>query len=228
MDRVVVSWSGGKDAATALWEVASDPDREIVELLTTVDAENGRVSMHGVRGDLLERQAAALNYPLRTVDIPPDASNDEYERRLEPVVDEYEARGVDHVVFADLFLEGIREYRAARLDGRHLAGDWPLWGRNTADLVGSFLDADFRARVACVDGSALDASFAGRELDRAFLEDLPDGVDPCGEHGEFHTFVFDGPPFDDPVTVAAGETVSRPVGGGTYHYCDLRPTDEAD
>ena len=228
MDRVVVSWSGGKDAATALWEVAGDPDREVVELLTTVDAENGRISMHGVRGDLLERQAAALDCSLRTVEIPPDATNDEYERRLEPVVAEYEDRGIDHVVFADLFLEGVRDYRAERLDGRDVAGDWPLWGRDTTDLVGSFLDAGFRARIACVDGSTLDASFAGRELDRVFLEDLPAGVDPCGEHGEFHTFVFDGPPFDHPVDVVAGETVSREVGDGTYHYCDLRPSDDTD
>jgi len=178
--------------------------------------------MHGVRGGLLERQPASLGYPLRTVEIPPDAGNDEYERRLEPVVDDYEERGIDHVVFADLFLEGVRDYRAERLDGRDVAGDWPLWGRDTTDLVDSFLDAGFRARVACVDGSALDASFAGRELDRAFLEDLPGDVDPCGEHGEFHTFVYDGPTFDDPVDVVAGETVSRAVGDGTYHYCDLR------
>jgi uncharacterized protein (TIGR00290 family) len=225
MNRVVVSWSGGKDAATALWEVANDPERAVVELLTTVNAENGRVSMHGVRGDLLERQATSLGYPLRTVEIPPKAGNDEYERRFEPVVADYEERGIDHVVFADLFLEGVRDYRAERLDGRDVAGDWPLWGRDTADLVDSFLDAGFRARVACVDGSALDASFAGRELDRAFLEDLPDDVDPCGEHGEFHTFVYDGPTFDESIEVTAGETVSKSVGEGTYHYCDLRPAD---
>lgn len=221
MERVVVSWSGGKDASLALRETRADPDREVVELLTTVHADTGRVSLHGVRGDLLARQAAALGLEVRTVPIPADASNETYADRLSGPMADYEARGVDRLVFADVHLEGVRDYREERLRGTAIDGAWPLWGRDTAAVARRFVDAGFSARVACVDGDALDRSWAGRRVDAAFFDALPEGVDPCGEGGEFHTFVTDGPGFAGPVPVAVADVVSKPVGDGTYHYADL-------
>lgn len=226
MEQVVVSWSGGKDASLALRATRRDPDREVVELLTTVHADNGRVSMHGVRGSLVERQAAALGLPLRTVDIPADASNETYAARLADPMADYEERGVDGVVFADLFLEGIREYREDRLADTGLDGFWPLWGRDTEAIAREFCDAGFEARVACVDSDALGPDWAGRAVDAAFFDALPDDVDPCGEHGEFHTFVTDGPGFDEPVAVDVAEVVTKPVGDGEYHYADLVPAED--
>ena len=223
MDQVVVSWSGGKDASLALWETIQDPTTEVVELLTTVNEANDRVSMHGVRGDLLDRQAAALDLPLGQVPIPEECVNETYERRMAEAVADYEARGVDRIVFADLFLEEVREYRESRLADTDLEGSWPLWGRDTAGVARAFLDAGFQATVACVDADALGPEWAGRTVDAAFFEDLPDDVDPCGERGEFHTFVTDGPVFDEPVPVDVAGVVTRPVEGGEYHYADLRP-----
>lgn len=221
MERVVVSWSGGKDASLALHELRADPDREVVELFTTVHEDDGRLSMHGVRGDLVERQAAALGIPLRTVPIPADADNETYAARLAAPMADYAARGVDSVAFADIFLEGVREYREQRLAGPALDGAWPLWGRDTEALVREFVEAGFRARVACVDGDALGPEWAGRQVDAAFFAALPDGVDPCGEHGEFHTFVTDGPGFAETLRVEVADVVTKPVGDGEYHYADL-------
>ena len=225
MEQVVVSWSGGKDAALALHETRAASNREVVELLTTVNAANDRVSMHGVRRDLLERQAEALELPLRVVPLPEDADNETHRERLAGPMADYDARGVDRVVFADIFLEGARAYLEERLAETDLSGAWPLWGRATDEVVRSFLDAGFRTRVACVDGAALDPTWAGRRVDEAFLDDLPDDVDPCGEHGEFHTFVTDGPGFRAPVALEVGEVVTRPVGDGEYHYADLVPAE---
>lgn len=223
--RVVLSWSGGKDAAAALAELRDAPDVEVVELLTTVNVARDRVSMHGVRRSLVARQAEALSLPVRFVELPEGVANEEYERRMGAVLDEYARRGVTHVAFADLFLEDVREYREAQLAETSVDGLWPVWGRETAAFADAFLDAGFRATVACVDGAHFDPGATGREYDRAFLRDLPDGVDPCGENGEFHTFVRDGPGFDAPVPVELGETVTRAVGDGEFHYRDLLPVD---
>ena len=222
MERVVVSWSGGKDASLALRETLRDPDREVVELLTTVSAANGRVSMHGVPGDLVERQADALGLSIGTVGIPEDADNETYAARLAGPMADYADRGVDRVVFADLYLAGIREYREDRLSGTGIDGAWPLWGRDTGALAEAFVDAGFRATVACVDGDALGPEWAGRTVDRDFFAALPDDVDPCGENGEFHTFVTDGPIFAAPVPVIVDGVVTKAVGDGEYHYADLR------
>jgi len=220
----VLSWSGGKDAAFALGRLGADPDAAVVELLTTVNADRDRVSMHGVRRSLLERQAAALDLPVTCIDLPESVGNDGYERRLREALSGYAARGIDRIAFADLHLEDVRAYRERTLEGTGVEGVWPLWGRETAALAEAVLEAGFRATVVCVDGSALDRSFVGRSFDRAFLADLPDGVDPCGEGGEFHTFVRDGPPFSTPVAVERGERVTREVGGTPFHYRDLVAT----
>lgn len=212
----VLSWSGGKDAAYALFELG-----EVTELLTSV-GENGRSSMHGVRRELYDAQAEALGIPIRYVELPMECSNEEYESRMAAVMAEYETRGIERVAFADLFLEDIRVYRREQLAETGIEGYWPVWNLDTDEQIRAYLNAGFRATVVTVDGAKLDASFAGRELDESFLADMPDGVDPCGENGEFHTFVWDGPTFDSPLSVEVGETVTKEVGDGEYHYCDLR------
>ena len=213
--KTVLSWSGGKDAAYALFELG-----EVTELLTSL-GENGRSSMHGVRRELYDAQAEALGIPIRYVELPMECSNEEYESRMAAVMAEYETRGIERVAFADLFLEDIKAYRTERLAETGIEGSWPVWNPDTDEQIRRYLDAGFRATVVTVDGSKLDASFAGRELDESFLADVPDGVDPCGENGEFHTFVRDGPTFDSPLSVEVGETVTKEVGDGEYHYCDL-------
>ncbi|SIR54428.1 MJ0570-related uncharacterized domain-containing protein [Haladaptatus litoreus] len=216
--RTVLSWSGGKDAAYVLYELERD---DVAELLTTI-SENGRSSMHGVRRELYEKQAEAIGLPIRFVELPQECSNEEYESRMADVMAEYESLGIERVAFADLFLEDIREYRENQLSETTIDGSWPIWNRDTDEQIEAFLDAGFRATVVAVDGSLLDSSFPGRELDSRFLADLPDNIDPCGENGEFHTFVWDGPIFDSPVSVETGEVVTREVGDGEFHYCDLR------
>ncbi|MGA9399498.1 ATP-binding protein [Haladaptatus sp.] len=211
----VLSWSGGKDAAYALFELG-----EVTELLTSI-GENGRSSIHGVRRELYDAQADALGVPIRYVELPMDCSNEEYESRMADVIAEYESRGIQRVAFADLFLEDIREYRVEQLAGTGIDGCWPVWNPDTDEQIRAYLDAGFEATVVTVDGSKLDPSFAGRDLDESFLADLPDGVDPCGENGEFHTFVRDGPIFESAVPVEVGKTVTKEVGDGEFHYCDL-------
>ncbi|UPV75850.1 adenine nucleotide alpha hydrolase [Halorussus limi] len=235
----VLSWSGGKDASYALWKMGAsesseneggssdaDPRAEVVELLTTVSDATGRTSMHGVRRDLYERQAAALGLPIRFVRLPEDASNDEYERVMEETTADYERRGVERIAFADLYLEDVRAYRERRLADAEIEGYWPIWGRDTEEVAREFADA-FAATVVAVDDEALDASFAGRRFDADFLADLPDDVDPCGENGEFHTFVHDGPIFDRALSVRTGERVTKKFGHGdtTVHYCDVLAAD---
>jgi uncharacterized protein (TIGR00290 family) len=200
-----------------------DENADVVELLTNVSAETGRSSMHGVHRDLYERQAEALGLPIRFVELPEDASNEEYEAALAEATAEYERRGVERIAFADLYVEDIRTYRENRLAESDIEGYWPIWGRDTEELIREFLDAGFEATVVAVEDSALDESFAGRPLDEAFLADLPEDVDPCGENGEFHTFVHDGPIFESPVPVRTDETVTKEVGHGdaTVYYCNL-------
>lgn len=225
MTKTVLSWSGGKDAARALHELREDGETDVVELLTTISEETDRSSMHGVRRPLYERQAAALGADLRIVELPPEPSNETYESVMAGVVTDYAERGIDRLAFADIFLEDVRAYREERLVDSAVEPIFPLWGHSTDDLAESFLDLGFRAIVVAVDGETLGPSFVGRPYDRTFLEDLPDGVDPCGEHGAFHTFVWDGPIFTEPVPVEVGETEAKPVGDGTFHYCRLRTVD---
>ena len=217
-EKVVVLWGGGKDAALALYEVRESYD--IAALITTVTPD-GRVGMHGVRGELLRQQAEAVGLPLRTVTIPAVCSNAEYEAAFHSALESYRQAGATTVVCGDLFLEDVRRYREERLFARRWKGVYPLWQRDTAELARRFLTLGFRAVLCCVDGRALDPSFAGRRYDADLLADLPAGVDPCGENGEFHTFVFDGPLFRRPVAWTAGKRTTR---DGRFTYCDLVPT----
>ena len=221
----VLSWSGGKDAAYALYALHRRGE-PVSELLTTITGEYDRSSMHGVRRSLYDRQARAIGCSIRYVDLPTTPADDEYAAIFERVVADYATQGVTSLAFGDLFLEDVRAYREDRLTDTPVAGTWPLWGMDTEALARAVVAAGFRATVVAVDGSKLDASAVGRPYDEAFLASLPSDVDPCGEHGSFHTFVWDGPVFDEPVAVEVGETVTRPVGETPYHFADLRAVGE--
>jgi len=217
---VVFSWSGGKDSAMALYELMKSDQYEIVSLLTTVSQPYERISHHGVRVELLEQQAAALGLPLRKVSLPaPVCSNEVYERAMEQVMLEYQAAGVLTVAFGDIFLQDLREYRERNLVKVGMRAIFPVWGHDTSELVQTFIDLGFKAHLCCVEAQKLHPSFAGRPIDAALIRDLPEGVDPCGENGEFHSFVYDGPIFQRPVGVAVGEVVARDV----RYFADLIP-----
>jgi uncharacterized protein (TIGR00290 family) len=203
-----LAWSGGKDSALALWELGQAGVTPAA-LMTTVTEDYGRISMHGVRRALLRRQAAAAGLPLVEVGIPAGCTNEVYERRMAAAFASAELAPVEEVAFGDLFLEDIRAYRESRLAAAGRRARFPLWGSDTPALARRFLAAGFRAVVVCVDPRALDPSFAGRDYDEALLADLPAGVDPCGENGEFHTFVTAGPVFAAPVACRLGEVVER-------------------
>ena len=214
-------WSGGKDSCLALREIQRAPNMRVEALLTTLTRDYDRISMHGVRRILLERQAASLGLPLHQILISKSATNEEYESKMGEAFSAYRAKGINSVAFGDLFLEDIRAYRQRLLAKHDMAGLYPIWGRDTSHLIREFLDVGFKTAVVCVDPAQLDPSFVGRVIDGEFLAQLPAHVDPCGENGEFHTFVFDGPSFKDPVRLNFGEIVCR----DSFWFCDLLPMD---
>lgn len=214
---VVFSWSAGKDSAFGLWTLLRDPAYEVRSLLTTITEGYDRVSMSGVREALLDRQAEALGLPVIKVRIPPACANEVYEQRMASTFAAEAFDGVDHVAFSDLFLEDVRAYREDRLAQVGKRGVFPLWGRDTGELAEEMVTSGFRAIVVCVDPRALDPSFAGRSFDEAFLADLPVSVDPCGENGEFHTFVWDAPMYREAISCQTGEVVNR----DGFVYCDV-------
>lgn len=216
---VAFSWSAGKNSAFGLRTLLRDPRYEVRALMTTITEGYDRVSISGVREELLDRQASALQLPLIKVRIPPACTTEEYEERLATALAGEELSGVEHVAFGDLFLEDVRAHREERLSlaGKH--GLFPLWGRDTNALARDMIANGFRAFVVCVDPEALDASFAGRPFDGTFLRDLPKGVDPCGENGEFHTFVWAAPMYQNPIPCRTGEVVIR----DGFVFCDVIP-----
>jgi uncharacterized protein (TIGR00290 family) len=207
--KILLSWSSGKDSAWALHVLNRQHPGRVAGLLTTINESVQRVAMHAVRRELLEAQARAAGLPLRVVPIPDPCSNGEYEARMRVCVAAAVADGFTHIGFGDLFLEDVRSYRETRLTGTGLIPIFPLWQLPTPDLARTMIAAGLRARLACVDTRILDASFAGREFDAALLADLPPGVDPCGENGEFHTCVYEGPMFAAPIPIETGEVVLR-------------------
>jgi len=217
---VVLSWSGGKDSALALAELQGSDELEPVALLTSVTRGYDRISVHGVRRALLEEQARSIGLPLVEISLDPNSSNAAYEAAFHRALDEIRALWpeVKHLAFGDLFLEDVRAYRERLLADSGFDPVFPIWGRNTRDLAREFIDRGFHARLVCVDTSQLDGSFSGRVFDAALLSDLPGSVDPCGERGEFHTFVSSGPIFGSPVACDAGEMVLR---DDRFMYCDL-------
>ena len=214
---LALSWSGGKDSAFALWALAEEERLMPEVLLSTVTEEYERVSMHGVRRSLLRRQAAATGLPLVEIEIPASCTNDLYESRMAAAFASAELSTVGEVAFGDLFLEDIRAYRESRLAAAGRRARFPVWGRDTVTLARRFIAAGFRAILVCVDPRALDPSFAGRDYDERLLAELPAGVDPCGENGEFHTFVTAGPVLERPIDCRRGEVVER----DRFVFCDL-------
>jgi uncharacterized protein (TIGR00290 family) len=207
--KTLVSWSSGKDSAWLVHVLRRTSGVELAGLLTTVNAAAGRVAMHAVREELLRAQADALGLPLHIVPIPSPCPNEIYERAMADAVRAAVNEGFTHVAFGDLFLEDIRRYREERLAGTGLTPLFPLFGADTTALAAEMIAAGLRARLTCVDPRVLDRRFAGREFDAALLAELPDGVDPCGERGEFHTFANGGPMFAHPIDVVAGEVLER-------------------
>jgi uncharacterized protein (TIGR00290 family) len=219
MKKILLSWSGGKDSAWALHLLRLAGEFEIGGLLTTVNEKFGRVAIHGFREELLERQAEMTGLPLWRVPLPFPCSNEEYEARMTVVCERAVAEGFAGIAFGDLFLEEIRAYRVAKLAGTGLEPVFPVWGIPTDALAAEMMAGGLRARLTCVDPRKVPREFAGREWDAALLSELPAGVDPCGENGEFHSFAYAGPMFREPISVAVGERVER----DGYAYADLLP-----
>lgn len=215
--KVIMAWSGGKDSALSLHEIRKNETHQVVSLLTTITEDYDRISMHGVRRALLEQQAASLGLPLYKVFIPAKCSNEAYESAMKTALEEFQRQGVSTVAFGDIFLEDLRKYREANLARMNIKGIFPVWGRNSTELMDYFITSGFRGITTCIDSKVLDKTFIGRLLDRQFLSKLPNSVDPCGENGEYHSFVFDGPIFRHAISYTIGEVVLR----DSFYYCGL-------
>lgn len=216
---IVMCFSGGKDSAFALGQLLNSPDWEVVELLTTVTETYDRISMHGVRRELLEAQAAAIGLPLKQVPIPPQCINDTYQQRMKDACLAYKARGIHHMAFGDLFLEDIRAYRDEQLAKVEMAAHYPIWGYDTAQLARDVIAQGYETILCCVDPSRIPANFIGCNYSHDLLAALPETCDPCGENGEFHTFVWNAPYFRHPVPCQIGEAVLR----DNFWFCDILP-----
>jgi uncharacterized protein (TIGR00290 family) len=216
---VLISWSGGKDSCVALHEIQRAQNYRVAALLTTVTRDYDRISMHGVRRVLLEKQATSLGLPLHQVFISKDATNEEYEMRMGEAFSVHREQGIVSIAFGDLFLEDIRTYREQFLARHNMRSLFPVWKRDTSNFMKEFIELGFKAVVTCVNSKVLDQSFAGRIIDEAFLSSLPSHVDPCGENGEFHSFVFDGPIFTEAVKFSIGDAVLR----DGFWFRDLLP-----
>jgi uncharacterized protein (TIGR00290 family) len=221
-EKILLSWSGGKDSAFSLHELKKANQFEIAALITTVTDGYDRISMHGVRRTLLEQQAASLGIALEQVRISQKASNEEYEAKMRALLEKYLQLGVTKVAFGDIFLEDLRKYREDNLAKIGMAGVFPIWKRDTAAMAYEFISLGFRAVISCVDSKVLDGKFAGRDFDEKLVGELPPSVDPCGENGEFHSFVYGGPIFKQAIPIRKGAIVLR---DGRFYYCDLMPAE---
>ena len=218
-EAIAMCFSGGKDSSLALWEIHRARRYVVRSFLTTVNADFDRVSMHGVRRSLLREQSRAIGIPMTEVAVPRVCTNAVYEREMGHAFARLQASGIRRVAFGDIFLEDLRTYRENQLAAWNLKCFFPLWKQDTGKLARRFIRDGFEAVIVCVNLAVLDAAFAGRRFDAAFLADLPAGVDPCGENGEFHTFVFNGPIFRRSVCMSPGEVVER----DDFAFCDLVP-----
>ncbi len=223
MKKVLLSWSSGKDSAWALHLLRQSGGVQVAALVTTFNREADRVAMHAVRRSLAEAQAERAGLPLWPVELPWPCSNAEYERLMRGVCERARAEGFEGIAFGDLFLRDIREYRERQLENTGLEPLFPVWEIPTDRLAREMIAAGVKAKVTCIDPAKLDASFAGRDFDLAFVESLPAAVDPCGENGEFHSFVYDAPVFDRPIAVETGEIVER----GGFVFADVKPAASA-
>lgn len=228
MKKAFFNWSGGKDSALALYKVLKESDYQVDALLTNLSHEFDRISMHGVRKELLLKQTESLQIPLRTLKLPKDISMKSYDELMRLQLLTFKKNGFTHSIFGDIFLEDLKKYREEQLAEAGLTGVFPLWKMDTLATVKEFVDLGFKAIVVCANAKLLDKSFVGRMIDYAFLSDLPQDVDPCGENGEFHSFVYDGPLFSAPIPITLGEKVLRTYDSkeasnwdSSFWYCDL-------
>uniref|UniRef100_UPI0026109E55 Dph6-related ATP pyrophosphatase n=1 Tax=uncultured Chryseobacterium sp. TaxID=259322 RepID=UPI0026109E55 len=207
--KAIFNWSSGKDSALALYKTLNEDQFEITSLLTSINKDFQRISMHGVHVSLLEKQAKSLDIPLIKMELPKEPSMEEYREIVGNAMNEIKSDGVMYSIFGDIFLEDLRQYREEQLQSIGMEAVFPLWKINTTDLIHEFLNLGFKTVVTCINETYLDKSFAGRVIDKDFIKDLPKNVDPCGENGEFHTFTYDGPIFKNPVEFEVGETVKK-------------------
>ena len=230
--KAIFNWSSGKDSALALYKILQNSEIEIVSLLTSVNKKYNRISMHGVRTELLEQQAESIGLPLHIMEIPEMPSMEDYEIVMRETLTKFKIKGVNHSIFGDIFLEDLRKYREDKLAEMGFEAIFPLWKIPTRDLIQEFLDLGFKTIVVCVNERNLDKSFVGRIIDEQFIADLPDDVDVCGENGEFHTFTFDGPIFKKPIEFEIGEIVYRkyekPKQESSNTACDKSSSDAFD
>lgn len=223
-----MNWSGGKDSALALYKTLQEKEFDVKYLLTSVNSRWQRISMHGVRRELLHRQSEAVGIELIELLLPEMPSMEVYENELNKKLDFLIEKGITHSIFGDIFLQDLREYREEQLQRKNLNAVFPLWQIPTENLINEFIDSNFKAVTVCIDAAKLDESFCGRIIDENFVAALPESVDACGENGEFHTFVFDAPFFKNPVAIEIGEVISREYKSGersdwsnNFYYCDL-------
>lgn len=216
-EPILLSWSGGKDSAMTLWQLRKSPDYVVTHLVTVLTEQDERITMHGVPRHLVEAQAEALGLPLTVVHVPQGAPNGLYCERIDATLVAFKEAGLTKIAFGDLFLDDLRDFREEHLERLGMEALFPLWHRETKELAYAFLNARFKAVVTCVDERALNPDCAGRHYDKSFIADLPLNVDPCGENGEFHTFVFDGPLFSKPISIKACSRRTE----DKFHYCDL-------
>jgi len=225
--KTYFNWSSGKDSALALYYLLQDKNFSIDCLLTSVSAEYDRVSMHGLRRELLLQQTESIGIPAKIIELPPQPTNAEYEALMKETVTGLLAKGYECTAFGDIFLEDLKAYREKQLEPYGINTVFPLWKKDTKELLSQFINLGFKAITVCVDGSKLDSSFVGRIIDHAFIAELPEGVDICGENGEFHTFCFDGPYFKEPVPITKGEIIMREYDTNGFKskfwFCDLLP-----
>jgi len=229
--KAIFNWSGGKDSALALFYILGSNEFEITNLLTSVNSVYNRVSMHGVRRSLLLEQADSIGIPLTTIEVPGEISMDEYDRIMKEKMASFKNNGIDYSIFGDIFLEDLKKYREEKLAEVGMKAVFPLWKKDTTKTVHEIIDLGFKAITVCVDAKLLDESFVGRIIDNDFIKDLPKNIDPCGENGEFHSFVFDGPIFTKPIKFEISEKVLREYKSDvnvnwntSFWYCDLAET----
>lgn len=230
-EKCIFCWSGGKDSALALYKILQEDKLEVVTLLTTINEKFNRISMHGVRVELLEQQAKSIGFPLIKMYVS-EATNNEYEQKMEKLLVEQKSKGVTKIVFGDIFLEDLRAYRENNLAKVGLTAVFPLWKKNTKELIQEFFDWGFKTITCCVNDAYLGEDKVGVELDKNFVSNLPANVDPCGENGEFHTFCYTGPIFKTPIKFTIGEKVYKPleiksdeIKTQGFWFCDLIPVD---
>ncbi|GHN00948.1 hypothetical protein WSM22_24370 [Cytophagales bacterium WSM2-2] len=222
--KTYFNWSTGKDSALALYHLLQNKSYRVKHLVTAVNAFHNRVTMHGVRRELLVKQFESIGIPFSTVELPEMPSNVVYEKKMDESINRLKLDGFECAGFGDIFLEDLKAYRETQLKKHGIAAIFPLWKRDTRELIDEFLSLGFKAIVVCVNAKLLDRSFAGRMIDHSFVKELPDNVDPCGENGEFHTFCFDGPVFKTAIDFNLGEVVYKEYNSASgFWFCDLLP-----